>query len=164
MTDTAGYTHRNTLPFGMMNPSVWADQVAYAKRVLNPTFLDLIKATQRPFISTIRDSSTPNTVFLDGRLLLVGEATYLHRPNGGVAMNQAATQCLLLRDVLEGKMSIRQWEASVLDTGHQLSLYNALISSWYLSKKLEFIATLGRYLLFGFQKGLSKLWRLIFGF
>ncbi|KAL9049432.1 MAG: hypothetical protein Q9162_007218 [Coniocarpon cinnabarinum] len=164
MTDVSGHTHRNTLPFGMMKPEVWAEQVAHAQSVLTPAFFDLVKATQKPFISTIRDSYAPKASFYGGRLLLVGEAVALHRPNSGMAMNQAAIHCLLLRDVLQGKMTIQQWETAVLEVGRRFGLLSVLIVDWFLGSRFGFVRSLMRFAfhlvwqrLMTFRKRLARL-------
>lgn len=138
MTDSSGHTHHNTLPFGKMDPRVWADQMAHGRTKVTPAFLELVEATDRPFISLVRESYAPKAAFYDGRLLLVGEAVCLHRPNSGMNMNQAAIHCLLLRQVLEGTVTLTQWESTVMDTGQRLRLLSTLMQTgfWGVESRL----------------------------
>lgn len=114
MTDVNGYTHRNTLPAGKMQPEAWQKHKNHASQVLNPPFLDLVNKTAEPFISTVIDCASTKASFFDGELLLVSEALTLLRPHTGMSFNHAALNCLLLQRALKGEMSMVQWEKEAL--------------------------------------------------
>ena len=50
-----------------------------AETKLNPAFKELVLATKQPFISTIRDSFTPQLRLLYERLIFIGEAATFGR-------------------------------------------------------------------------------------
>jgi hypothetical protein len=54
------------------------------------------------------------------------------RPNAGQATNNAATSCLELRDVLQGKTSLSEWEVSMADQGWQMRLFSNMIADRFL--------------------------------
>ncbi|KAL9001809.1 MAG: hypothetical protein Q9188_005223 [Gyalolechia gomerana] len=116
MTDTDGYMHTTTMPAGKMQAQVWENLQSHAAEVLNAPFLELVNKTRKPFISTVRDCATPQASFYDGRLLFVGEALTLYRPHTGISFNQSALDCLNLRKVLQGDMTMHEWEDEALWT------------------------------------------------
>lgn len=93
LTDAEGHTHRNTLPMGKMAPAVWQKQKDYAAQVMTPCFLELVNKTSLPFVSTVRDRSSPRASCLHGKVLFVGEALTLLRPYTGMSFNHSAINC-----------------------------------------------------------------------
>lgn len=61
--------------------------VSRASEVLSPPFLELVRKTANPFISTVRDLAAPRASFYDGKLILVGEALTVYRPHTGISFN-----------------------------------------------------------------------------
>ena len=147
-TDIDGHTHRNTLPSGKMRPEVWAKHKAHASQVLTPSFLELVNKTAEPFISTVRDCASPRASFYEGRLLLVGEALTLLRPHTGMSFNHAAVNCLLLQKVMQGEMTVAEWEKEVLKYAEKTKLLSIAVGSYYQSGTLSltFILSVVKYI------------------
>ena len=132
LTDIDGHTHRNTLPMGKMAPATWQKQKDYAAQVMTPCFLELVNKTTRPFVSTIRDRSSPRASFLAGNVLFVGEALTLMRPHTGMSFNHSAVSCMTLRNVLRGELRLHDWERDMLQWAEWNSLLATAVGSYYL--------------------------------
>lgn len=76
-------------------------------------------ATEEPFVTAIRECLPERITFMDGQLLLVGEAACLAPPWAGVAVNQAAVSAFQLSRVLGGEIGIDKWEREVLASGRK---------------------------------------------
>ena len=118
MTDVEGHRHRSTLPPGKIRPEVWAKQQAKGRQLLAAPIRELVEIIKVPFVTAVRDFRAPQACFLDGKLLLVGDALSLFRPHIAQSTNQSATDCLLLEKVLKGDMETSQWEKEVIQYAH----------------------------------------------
>ncbi|KAI9712240.1 MAG: hypothetical protein M1828_001718 [Chrysothrix sp. TS-e1954] len=161
MTDIDGHTHRNTIPVGKMDPSVWTEQKALAAHTLDTCFLELVNATEKPFVATIRDSASPRASFFDGHLVLVGEALRLLRPHTGMSANQAATHCFGLRRYLVGEISIGDWEKEVLEWGQSAAALSVVVAHQRLGPRSVFLMSLLRFMFILVAQRLGRLWRLL---
>ena len=132
LTDTEGHTHRNTLPMGKMKPEIWQKQKDYASQVMTPCFLELVNKTTLPFVSTVRDRSSTRASFLDGKVLFVREALTLMRPHTGMSFNHSAVNCMTLKKVLQGEMTLQDWESEVLQWAEWSSLFATVVGSYYV--------------------------------
>jgi len=117
---------------GKMRAGIWQKQKAYAAQVMTPCFLELVNQTTLPFVSTIRDRSSSRASFLDGRVLLVGEALTLMRPHTGMSFNHSAVNCLTLQKVLRDQLTLRAWESEVLQWAEWSSLLATAVGSYYM--------------------------------
>ena len=162
MTDTDGHRHRSTLPSGKMRPETRAILVELANKLLNPPFRELVAKTTNPFISTVRDCASPQAAFFDGKLLLVGEALTLLRPHIGMAFNYSAMNCLLLRKVLEGEMTISQWEHDVQQHTKTTKLYSIAFGSFYQYGVLSpaFIRDVVKWIFALVMQRVANIWRI----
>ena len=148
MTDSEGKRHRNTLPVGKMRPEVWAKQVQYAATHMIPPLREIVEKTTEPFISTINDAAAPRASFLNGRVLLAGEALILNRPHTGISFNQSASRCLSLEKALVGEISIQQWEKQVMREGRRAQLLAIAYGCFYQFGRLSFLLAMFHYLTF----------------
>lgn len=114
LTDVDGHRHQYTLPSGSMRDEVWARQKAAAEKILPSPFLELVNKIRKPFISVVSDTMSSQASFMDGKLLLVGDALTLFRPHIALSTNQAAFHALLLKRAMTGKITIPEWETRVL--------------------------------------------------
>ncbi|CAD6588607.1 MAG: hypothetical protein ASARMPREDX12_003384 [Alectoria sarmentosa] len=127
LTDVDGHKHQHSLPTGKMRDEVWSTQKALAAKLLPPPFLELINKIQQPFVTVISDTTASKASFFNGKLLLVGDALTLFRPHNALSSNQAAFDCLQLQRVLQGDITISEWEVRVLQYA-QLNRLRAI--SW----------------------------------
>ena len=88
LTDISGHQHRNFVPLGKMRPSVWEAQLQLASTSLSAPMLEVVRKTTNPAISVIHDYASPRAVFMDGRVLLVGDALALFRPHAALSFTK----------------------------------------------------------------------------
>ena len=114
MTDCVMNQHRFSLPRGKMREQVWKRQKNLAQELLDPHSAELIQRTEQPFIQTITEALSRRASFFDGKLLLVGNALAMLRPLSGQDANQSPRSAVLLKQVLQGRISMQEWEQSCL--------------------------------------------------
>lgn len=81
MTDADGKVHRITLPPGKLRPEVWEKERRFAKANLAPQFAELICKTKYPFAQAITDVISPRNSFMNGKVILTGDALAGFRPH-----------------------------------------------------------------------------------
>ena len=163
MTDSDGHHHHNTLPPGKMRPEIWSKQKTYAQSVLARPFAELVEKTTQPFISSVSDTRAPRASFFDGKILLVGDALTLFRPHVALSANQAALDCLLLKKVLDGKMTTKEWERQVLQYGAKIRLLSNMTGSFSQFGGLTFAVSAMQYGLLIVRQKVENIWVGIFG-
>lgn len=114
MTDVDGKYHRLTLPPGKINPVAWEKQCAIAREMLPPQFAELVCSTEHPFVQAITDVISPTNEFLDGRVILVGDALAGFRPHTVASTSQACFDAMILADMIEGKIDRLDWKRETL--------------------------------------------------
>ena len=110
MTDIHTVTHNYTLPAGLIRPEIWTAQKDMAKKRLDADSANLIGLTKQPFIQAITEVVCERSVFLDGKVLLAGDAFSTFRPLSGQGTNQGAKGAMALKDVFGGKATLESWE------------------------------------------------------
>ena len=121
MTDNQGTRHHTTLPVGGVRDDVWLRQREYAREVLPHQFAELVNSTRCPFVQSITDVLSPQALFFDQKLLLIGDALAGFRPHTAASTNQAALHALLLEQVMKGEMAWAEYEENVLDFARTVS-------------------------------------------
>jgi hypothetical protein len=98
-------------------PEVKAKQRETAVAVLPDHMAELSRKVESPFIQAITDSLAAKCVFLDGKVMLVGDAVAGLRPRTTAGTNQAVLHVLLLERVFEkgSAMSVVEWEQKILE-------------------------------------------------
>jgi 2-polyprenyl-6-methoxyphenol hydroxylase-like FAD-dependent oxidoreductase len=121
MTDSEGYHHHFTLPVGKIQARLVEQQKGYTSQVLSPQFAELVRQTKTPFVQAITDVISPKADFMDGKLLLVGDAVAGFRPHTAASTNQAAYHALLLENVMKGEISLGEELAAVMEYARHMS-------------------------------------------
>jgi 2-polyprenyl-6-methoxyphenol hydroxylase-like FAD-dependent oxidoreductase len=116
LTDTSGTKHRYTMPYGKMRPEIKSQQRGRATAWLPPQLAEVFQNIDNPFAQVITDSLTTKSVFMDGKVLLVGDAVAGMRPHAACGAIQAALHALLLKDVFQEKpvLSLEEWEKTTV--------------------------------------------------
>ncbi|KAF2682895.1 FAD/NAD(P)-binding domain-containing protein [Lentithecium fluviatile CBS 122367] len=114
MTDIDGVRHRITMPPGKTNPAAWEKQRKIAREKLPPPFAEIVRATKKPFVQAITDVIAPTNEFMDGKVVLIGDALAGFRPHTVASTSQAAFDAMILADMLEGKVSRKEWKKQTL--------------------------------------------------
>lgn len=114
MTDVDGKYHRITLPPGKINPVAWEKQCEIAREKLPPQFAELVCSTERPFVQAVTDVISPTNEFLNGRVILVGDALAGFRPHTVASTSQACFDAMILADMIGGKVNRSEWKRETL--------------------------------------------------
>jgi 2-polyprenyl-6-methoxyphenol hydroxylase-like FAD-dependent oxidoreductase len=114
MTDVDGQYHRITMPPGKTEPKAWEKQRKIAKEKLPPQFAEIVCGTKKPFVQAITDVLSPTNEFLNGRVILLGDALAGFRPHTVASTSQACFDAMILADMIEGKVSREEWKRQSL--------------------------------------------------
>ncbi|CAF0954572.1 unnamed protein product [Adineta ricciae] len=101
LTDCHGRKHHWTVPRGKVAHKVWEDLKQYANSNLPPQFIELVNATQVPFVQAVSDVLATQACYYNGRVVLVGDALAGFRPHTASATSQAAFHGLQLWDKMQ---------------------------------------------------------------
>ncbi|KAH9827421.1 FAD/NAD(P)-binding domain-containing protein [Teratosphaeria destructans] len=115
MTDIDGRRHAITLPVGKMKESVWSKQKAFARDVLPPQYSEAVAKTTQPFVQAITDVISRENSFLDGKVLLVGDALAGFRPHTAASTSQAAFDALTMGQWMGQEISKVGYDEKVLE-------------------------------------------------
>ena len=124
MTDIDGQRHRSTLPPGKVRAAAWTKQQEQCDQVLAAPVKDLIGKVKTPFVTAVADFQASQSSFLDGKVLLVGEALALFRPHVAQSTNQSAAGCMLLEKVMKGDVELLAWQYEVMKFAHLTRLWS----------------------------------------
>ncbi|PVH79681.1 FAD/NAD(P)-binding domain-containing protein [Cadophora sp. DSE1049] len=115
LTSTTGKVHTFSLGIGKIRPEIRARQRSIASSILPPPVVELFQKVEQPFIQAITDSIASKAVFMDGKVLLVGDALAGLRTHTAAGTSQAAMHALLLKKVFgSGEMVLGEWEEKVV--------------------------------------------------
>ncbi|KAF2260804.1 FAD/NAD(P)-binding domain-containing protein [Lojkania enalia] len=114
MTDVDGVRHRTTMPPGKTHPQAWEKQCQIARQRLPPQFAEIICKTGKPFIQTITDIISPINTFLNGKVVLLGDALAGFRPHTVASTSQAAFDVMLLADMMSGAIDRAEWKTQTM--------------------------------------------------
>jgi 2-polyprenyl-6-methoxyphenol hydroxylase-like FAD-dependent oxidoreductase len=114
MTDVDGQYHRITLPPGKMAPKAWEKQRVIAREKLPPQFAEIVCGTKKPFVQAITDVLSPTNEFMNGRVILIGDALAGFRPHTVASTSQACFDAMIFADMIEGKVSKKEWKKETL--------------------------------------------------
>ncbi|KAK8064070.1 FAD/NAD(P)-binding domain-containing protein [Apiospora saccharicola] len=114
MTDKSGKRHRITMPPGLTDPNAWEKQRQIARERLPPQFAEIVCATKKPFVQAVTDVLSPTNEYLNGKVILIGDALAGFRPHTVASTSQAAFDAMVLADYIEGKVTSEQWKKETL--------------------------------------------------
>ncbi|KAB5578094.1 monooxygenase [Coniochaeta sp. 2T2.1] len=124
MTDKHGQRHKWSLPPGNnMAPDVWERQKQRARDLLPPQFAELVLKTESPFVQAITDLEPPadgKVWFLNGKVVLAGDAVAGFRPHTAASTSQAAFHALRLPQVFEGEINGDKYQEEVVGFAKRL--------------------------------------------
>ncbi|KAF1970439.1 hypothetical protein BU23DRAFT_212929, partial [Bimuria novae-zelandiae CBS 107.79] len=112
-------------------PSTWTRLVSRKTAVRNPTSTELLHSISDPLVSAIHSFAASKAVFLDGKVVLLGDALALCRPHGGGSTSQAAFQILQLVRCLEGEMSLDEWERVVVEEARTAAEFSVTMAKYF---------------------------------
>lgn len=141
-TDIEGRSHPNTVPQGLVNPKLWAAQVAgYQSQMITP-LAEVVSKTPNPFGTKVSEAQVRQASFFDDRLLLVGDAFTAFRSHMGMASEQAARHCWQMDQVWRGEITQKQRDLEATTYAEKFVLMNRLIGLGGLGQVLAVVKVL----------------------
>ncbi|KAI2616802.1 FAD/NAD(P)-binding domain-containing protein [Hypoxylon sp. NC1633] len=110
MTDRNGRRRQITIPPGVMDMNAWEKQRELARERLPPQFAEIVCGTDKPFVQAVTDVLTPRNEYMDGKIVLIGDALAGFRPHTVASTSQAAFDAMLYADYVAGKVSREEWK------------------------------------------------------
>ncbi|KAK4200884.1 hypothetical protein QBC40DRAFT_339447 [Triangularia verruculosa] len=142
---TARHIHTNTVPSGLVCDEVWKEHLAEMLPLVPPHFTELFLKTKNPFVTKVNDALCSQAVFLDGQVLLVGDALATFRPHFALATEHAARHCLGLGRVWRGEMALGLWEKESLNYATKIWLGSRVMGAGLLRGWAEFLLIAWKY-------------------
>jgi 2-polyprenyl-6-methoxyphenol hydroxylase-like FAD-dependent oxidoreductase len=87
-----------------MDSNIKEEQKKAAATCFPPPLAEVFQKIESPFVQAITENITTKSVFMDGKVILVGDTVSGLRPHTGAGTAQAAMSALLLKKVF-GKMA-----------------------------------------------------------
>ncbi|KAH8174093.1 FAD binding domain-containing protein [Sarocladium implicatum] len=147
-TDRHGRLHANTVGQGDVSPAVWKRVRATGTKKMSPPLVELLNKTEEAFVTKVNDLRCPKARYLDGRVLLVGDALTTPRSNIAQSIEQAGNHALWLSQAMRGEISMDDWEKKVCTLSERLYLFGRLASTAGLASWFTFFKCVWRYLSF----------------
>ncbi|ETS85546.1 hypothetical protein PFICI_03571 [Pestalotiopsis fici W106-1] len=112
-----GHQYSHSLPAGQLRPHLLQPLKDRLRGVLCPQFQKIIDAVpaESVLIQAVSDLRAGQNSFLDGKVLLVGEAQSVTRSHTFRATASSAFQAMLLTPVLQGTSQILDWSKTCLE-------------------------------------------------
>lgn len=118
LTDAVGVQNKFSLGVGKIRFEVKDAQRAAAAAILSRPFTEVFRKVKQPFIQAVTDNLATKAIFMNGKVLLIGDALAGFRPHTTAGATQAALHALMLAQGFGDKtMSIEEWEKKALTWG-----------------------------------------------
>lgn len=117
LKDVNGKQHQYSLGIGKIQPSVKARQQEKAVQTLPKAHAELFTKIEAPFIQAVTDNLATKSVFMNGKVVLIGDALAGVRPHTTCGTTQAALHAFMLGQVFEGQMSVEEWGKKTMEFG-----------------------------------------------
>lgn len=114
LTDCNGSRHQITVPPGQVDPKAWKRQQDFARNNLPPQFAELVCKANKPFVQAVTDVISPANEFLNGKVVLIGDALAAFRPHTVASTSQAAFDAMIYADYVAGKVDRQEWKRQTM--------------------------------------------------
>ncbi|KAF2163887.1 hypothetical protein M409DRAFT_68152 [Zasmidium cellare ATCC 36951] len=102
LTDKDGRRRHITIPPGKIAWEAWEMLKSKAEEMLPPQMAEMAQKTQTPFVQCITDIIAPKNLYMDDKVVLVGDALAGFRPHTVASTSQAAFDVMSLVKWLDG--------------------------------------------------------------
>ncbi|KAK5120493.1 hypothetical protein LTR85_006148 [Meristemomyces frigidus] len=109
MTDKDGRRRRITIPPGMIAWDAWEMVKSMGHARLPPQMAEMAEKTKAPFVQCITDVITRKNLYMDDKVVLIGDALAGFRPHTVASTSQAAFNVMSLVDWLDGEVGRKQF-------------------------------------------------------
>lgn len=114
MTDKDGRRRHITIPPGMISWDAWELLKSKADDRLPPQMAEMAHKTKEPFVQCITDVITPKNLFMNDKVVLIGDALAGFRPHTVASTSQAAFNVMALVEWLDGEIDREQFVKKVM--------------------------------------------------
>ena len=155
-TDINGKVHPSTIPQGLINPKIWAEQIArYQSQMIAP-LAEAVSKTSQPFVTKVSEAQIRQSSFFDNRLVLVGDAFTAFRSHMGMASEQAARHCWQMDRVWRGDITQKQRDLEAVTYAEKFVLMNRLIGLGGLGQVVAVIKVLWGLMLLSIKHTIGR--------
>jgi hypothetical protein len=144
-TDVDGKVHPNTVAQGLLNPDVWAGQLARFLPQMTAPLAEVVTKTPRPFVTKVGEAQCSTASFYNGHVVLVGDAFTGFRSHLGMASEQAARHCLQMDKVWRGVMTQEERDQEAAFYAKRFLLLNRMVGLTGLGLVLTVLKTAVSY-------------------
>lgn len=130
MTGKDGRRHHWSLSGSAMKDEVANNTRTKAKNELPRAMAEMVEETKQPFLQVVSDMVVPANVFMDGKVVLIGDAVAGQRPHTASSCTQCCFHAILVTAWVEGLISTdqmskeaREYSNILIDAGKQLGVY-----------------------------------------
>lgn len=155
-TDVNGRVHPYTVPQGLVNRALWAEQVARYQSQMTAPLAEVVSKTPCPFITKVGDAQIRQASFFDNRLVLVGDAFTAFRSHMGMASEQAARHCWQMDRVWRGEITQEQRDLEATIYAERFVLMNRLIGLGGLGQVVAVVKALWGLMLLWIKHKLGR--------
>jgi hypothetical protein len=141
-TDANGKAHPYTVPHGLINPKLWAAQIARYQDQMIPPIAEAVTKTSRPFVTKVGESQIQQASHFDNRRIVVGDAFTGLRSHMGMASEQAARHCWQMDRVWREEITQEDRNREATRYAERFLLINRLIGLTGLGHYLGVLKTL----------------------
>jgi len=114
MTDKHGRKRHVTIPPGMMSQDARTLMKHKADTTLPPQMAELVHKTKAPFVQCITDVISPKNLYMNDKVVLIGDALVGLRPHVSQGTNLAARSATALVDWLDGTISRKKFVTQIM--------------------------------------------------
>ena len=108
LLDSKGHQHRVSLTKDM-RPEILADLRVWSRRHFPPQLSNCTDQSVTTTVQAMSDCHSSQNSFLNGKVLLIGEASTLLRPHIVAGTDHAVYHAHRLKDLVEGRIDIDEW-------------------------------------------------------
>ena len=109
MTDKNGRRRNMTIPPGMIDWSAWELLKSKADGTLPPQMAEMAHKSKTPFVQAITDVTSPKNLYMNDKVVFIGDSLAGFRPHTVASTSQAAFDVMGLADWLDGTISRDQY-------------------------------------------------------
>ncbi|GJN75988.1 hypothetical protein PCL_08616 [Purpureocillium lilacinum] len=155
-TDIHGKMHGNTVPQGLVNPSIWDRQVARYISQMIPPLAEIVTKTPKVFVTKVREAQcNVDSSFFDGHAVLVGDAFTAFRSHMGMASEQAARHCWQMDRLWRGEITQKQRDQEAALYANKFILLNRIIGLGGLELAFQVCKNVSSYAWLTIKHGLG---------
>ncbi|KAK5074891.1 hypothetical protein LTR64_001096 [Lithohypha guttulata] len=129
MTDKEGRRRHITIPPGMIAWDAWEMVKRLGRDRLPPQMAEMAEKTKAPFVQCITDVITPKNLYMNDKVILIGDALAGFRPHTVASTSQGAFNAMSLVDWLDGKIDREQFVKQTMQFAREIQAMGVRIGN-----------------------------------